>query len=111
MEISNKWLNVMGGSIVLSICVNILLILACNGKKWRRTLAFPWLMLYGAGVVSCLWTHLYYTSLCWREEKVVTTHQLPGGLFNVYSQMIGLGCLAIGFVFIIIWSLGRYMNI
>ena len=75
---------------VLSIFVNILLILGCSGKKWRRVLAMPWLIFYGCGVVSCLWTHLYYTSLCWREEK-----------------MIGLGCLAIGFIFLIIWSLGN----
>merc|ERR1719373_217825 len=34
-EIPNKWLNLMGGTIVLSIFVNILLILGCSGKKWR----------------------------------------------------------------------------
>jgi len=88
VEISNNKLNLMGGSIVISIFVNILLILGCSGKKWRRALAFPWLIFYGSGVVTCIWTHLYYTSLCWREEK-----------------MIGLGCLAVGFIFLIIWSL------
>jgi len=91
VEISKSSLNLMGGSIVTSILVNVLLILSCSGRKWRRALAFPWLIFYGAGVVTCIWTHLYYTSLCWREEK-----------------MIGLGCLAIGFVFLVIWSLGNY---
>jgi len=47
VEISNKKLNLMGGSIVISILVNILLILGCSGKKWRRALAFPWLIFYG----------------------------------------------------------------
>ena len=50
--------------------VNILLVLGCSGKRWRRLLVLPWLLFYGAGVVICIWTHLYYTSLCWREEKV-----------------------------------------
>ena len=89
----------MGGNIlliqsppVISIIVNILLILGCSGKKWRRALAMPWLIFYGTGVVTCIWSHLYYTSLCWREEK-----------------MIGLACLAIGFIFLIIWSLGKIL--
>ena len=30
----------------------------------------PWLLFYGGGIVTCIWSHLYYTSLCWREEKV-----------------------------------------
>merc|ERR1711874_403372 len=56
VEISNNKLNLMGGSIVISIFVNILLILGCNGKKWRRALAFPWLIFYGWGVVTAIWT-------------------------------------------------------
>ena len=55
---------------VMNAQVNILLVLGCSGKRWRRLLVVPWLLCYGAGVVICIWTHLYYTSLCWREEKV-----------------------------------------
>jgi len=88
VEISRKTLTMMGGSIVLSIFVNILMILGCSGRKWRRVMVLPWLLFYGAGIVCCIWTHLYYTSKCWREEK-----------------MIGLGCLGLGFVFLIIWSM------
>jgi uncharacterized membrane protein YhhN len=38
--------------------------------RWRRSLLLPWLIFYGAGIILCLLLHLYYTSLCWREEKV-----------------------------------------
>ena len=77
----------MAGCIVLSILVNIMLILGgkihqCvpsphhppsgTGSKWRRTLTIPWLVLYGAGIIIALATHLYFTSQCWREEKVGT---------------------------------------
>lgn len=88
VELSRSRLTMMAASIFVSILVNILLVLGCSGKRWRRLLVLPWLLFYGAGVVICIWTHLYYTSLCWREEK-----------------MIGLCCLGIGFVFLIIWSL------
>lgn len=81
-------LTMMGATIVVSILVNILLILGCSGRRWRRALVLPWLLFYGGGIVTCIWSHLYYTSLCWREEK-----------------MIGLGCLGLGFVFLVIWSL------
>lgn len=87
-EISNRTLSVMVGSIVVSVLVNILLILGCKGTRWRRIMVLPWLLFYGAGIVTCIWSHLYYTSLCWREEK-----------------MIGLGCLGLGFIFLVIWSL------
>ena len=80
----------MAGCIVLSILVNIMLILggkihhslpspltpppppSGTGSKWRRTLTIPWLVLYGAGIIIALATHLYFTSQCWREEKVGT---------------------------------------
>merc|ERR1719367_1146815 len=78
----------MGGCIGVSILVNILLILGCSGRKWRRLLVLPWLLFYGGGVITCLWLHLYYTSHCWRTEK-----------------MTGLACLGLGFVFLVIWSL------
>ena len=71
-EISNRTLSVMVGSIVVSVLVNILLILGCKGTRWRRIMVLPWLLFYGAGIVTCIWSHLYYTSLCWREEKVVS---------------------------------------
>jgi len=88
IEISRGTERMMGGSIAISILVNILLILGCSGRKWRRLLVLPWLMFYGGGVISCLWLHLYYTSHCWRTEK-----------------MTGLACLSVGFVFLVIWSL------
>lgn len=87
-EISNKTLTLMVGCIVVSIIVNVLMILGCKGSRWRRIMVLPWLIFYGAGIVTCIWSHLYYTSLCWREEK-----------------MIGLGCLGLGFLFLVIWSL------
>ena len=73
----------------MSIVVNILMILGCSGKKWRRVLVLPWLLFYGAGVVICIWTHLYYTSLCWREEKVHT------GWLNVETDFfrIKINCI------------------
>ena len=60
----------MAGLIVLAIMVNILVILGGSGGRWRRGLLLPWLLLYGFVTVGCLVTHLYFTSLCWREEKV-----------------------------------------
>jgi len=87
-EISRGSLTLMAGCIVLSILVNIMLILGGTGSKWRRTLTIPWLVLYGAGIIIALATHLYFTSQCWREEK-----------------FIGLLCLCLGFLFIILWTL------
>ena len=99
MELSRSRLTMMAASIFVSILVlmkinknkfyikkkkikkktflkvNILLVLGCSGKRWRRLLVLPWLLFYGAGAVICIWTHLYYTSLCWREEKVGPYHQ------------------------------------
>ena len=60
----------MAGLIVLAILVNILLILGGSGGRWRRGLLLPWLLFYGFGIVGCFVTHIYFTSLCWREEKV-----------------------------------------
>ena len=74
-----------------------------------RALLLPWLLLYGAGIVACLASHLYFTrwqldnkektaltmfannfnhlfSLCWREEKVT-----------------GMICLGLAFIFLILW--------
>ena len=45
-------------------------LLGAAGGRWRRVLVLPWLLFYGAAVVCCLLAHLYFTSLCWREEKV-----------------------------------------
>eukprot|EP00092_Neocalanus_flemingeri_P046102 GFUD01051798.1.p1 GENE.GFUD01051798.1~~GFUD01051798.1.p1 ORF type:complete len:183 (-),score=22.01 GFUD01051798.1:263-778(-) len=87
-EISRGTLTWMAGCIVLAIMVNILLILGGSGRRWRRVLLLPWLLFYGAGIVFCLVTHLYFTSLCWREEKI-----------------IGMVCLGVGFVFLVLWSL------
>merc|ERR1712110_106603 len=87
-EISRGSLTLMAGCIVLSILVNIMLILGGTGSKWRRTLTIPWLVLYGAGIIISLATHLHFTSKCWREEK-----------------FIGLLCLCLGFLFIILWTL------
>ena len=97
VELSRSRLTMMAASIFVSILVlmkinknkfyikkkikktflkvNILLVLGCSGKRWRRLLVLPWLLFYGAGAVICIWTHLYYTSLCWREEKVGPYHQ------------------------------------
>jgi len=87
-EISRGTLTWMAGSIVLAIMVNILIILGGSGGRWRRGLLLPWLLFYGAGIVGCLLTHLYFTSLCWREEKI-----------------IGMVCLGMGFIFLVLWSL------
>ena len=69
-ELSRAALTGMAGAILLSILVNILLLLGAAGGRWRRVLVLPWLLFYGAAVVCCLLAHLYFTSLCWREEKV-----------------------------------------
>ena len=69
-EISRGTLTWMAGLIVLAIMVNILVILGGSGGRWRRGLLLPWLLFYGFVTVGCLVTHLYFTSLCWREEKV-----------------------------------------
>lgn len=87
-QISRGQLTWIAGLIVLAVMVNILLILGGSGKRWRRSLLLPWLLFYGAGIILCLLLHLYYTSLCWREEK-----------------LIGLGCLGAGFIFLVLWSL------
>ncbi|XP_023320222.1 uncharacterized protein LOC111695227 [Eurytemora carolleeae] len=87
-EMSRAQLTLIAGSILLAVMVNILLILGGTGKKWRRALLLPWLLFYGAGIILCLILHLYYTSLCWREEKI-----------------IGMVCLGSGFLFLVIWSL------
>jgi len=87
VEMSRGQLTLMAGSIVLAVMVNILLILGGSGKKWRRALVLPWLLFYGAGIIFCLMLHLYYTSLCWREEKI-----------------IGMVCLGTGFSFLVLWS-------
>jgi len=87
-EMSRGQLTLMAGLIVLAVMVNILLILGGSGKKWRRALLLPWLLFYGAGIIFCLLLHLYYTSTCWREEKI-----------------IGMSCLGAGFLFLVIWSL------
>jgi len=87
-DISRGTLTAMAGLIVLAIMVNILVILGASGGRWRRALLLPWLLLYGAGIVACLASHLYFTSLCWREEKVT-----------------GMICLALAFIFLILWSL------
>ena len=69
-EITRGTLTWMAGLIVLGIMVNILVILGGGGGRWRRGLLLPWLLFYGFVTVGCLVTHLYFTSLCWREEKV-----------------------------------------
>ena len=69
-EITRGTLTWMAGFIVLAIMVNILVILGGSGGRWRRGLLLPWLLFYGFVTVGCLVTHLYFTSLCWREEKV-----------------------------------------
>jgi len=86
-EISRGRLTSMAGVIVLAIMVNILVILGGSGGRWRRALLLPWLLFYGAGIVSALTLHLYFTSLCWREEK-----------------FIGMLCLGLAFLFLILWS-------
>jgi len=87
-EISRGSLTCLAGLIVVGILLNILLILGGSGGRWRRGLLLPWLLFYGVGIVCCLVAHIYYTSLCWREEKI-----------------IGLLCLGTGFIFLVLWSL------
>jgi len=87
-DMSRASLTAMAGLIVIAIMVNILVILGASGGRWRRALLLPWLLLYGAGIVACLASHLYFTSLCWREEKVT-----------------GMICLGLAFIFLILWSL------
>jgi len=87
-ELSRGSLTLMAGLIVLGILANTLLVLGGNGGRWRRALLLPWLLGYGAGIVCCFWTHLYYTSQCWREEK-----------------LIGVACLLVGTFFLVIWCL------
>jgi hypothetical protein len=98
----------MAGLIVLAILVNILVILGGSGGRWRRGLLLPWLLFYGFGIVGCFVTHIYFTSLCWREEKVEISIFC---YFNIhlltldYFQIIGLVCHLTGFVFLVLWSL------
>lgn len=87
-EMSRSQLTLIAGLILLAVLVNILLILGGSGRKWRRTLLLPWLLYYGTGIILCLIQHLYFTSLCWREEKIK-----------------GMVCLGTGFLFLILWSL------
>ena len=42
----------------------------CSQFYYLAEQVLPWLLFYGGGIVTCIWSHLYYTSLCWREEKV-----------------------------------------
>ena len=42
----------------------------CSQFYYLCEQVLPWLLFYGGGIVTCIWSHLYYTSLCWREEKV-----------------------------------------
>lgn len=86
-ELSRAALTGMAGAILLSILVNILLLLGAAGGRWRRVLVLPWLLFYGAAVVCCLLAHLYFTSLCWREEKVV-----------------GMVCLGAAFLLLGLWA-------
>merc|ERR1719402_1995404 len=87
-DMSRASLTAMAGLIVIAIMVNILVILGGSGGRWRRALLLPWLLFYGAGIVCCLTLHLYFTSLCWREEK-----------------FIAMLCLGLAFVFLILWSI------
>jgi hypothetical protein len=94
----------MAGLIVLAILVNILLILGGSGGRWRRGLLLPWLLFYGFLIVGCFSTHIYLTSLCWREEKVDQSLNIQF-LAPEYFQILGLVCLVTGFVFLVLWSL------
>jgi len=87
-KLSRSTLTWMAGAIVLAIFCNILVILGGSGKRWRRTLLLPWLLFYGSCVIICILTHLYFTSLCWREEKI-----------------IGMVSLGVGLIFLVLWSL------
>jgi len=87
-EISRSSLTFMAGLIVLAIMVNILVILGGSGGRWRRALLLPWLLLYGGGTICSLAAHLYFTSLCWREEK-----------------LIGSLCLVAAFLCLVMWSM------
>jgi len=87
-NISRTSLTLMAGCQVLSILVNILLILGGSGSKWRRSLAIPWLLFYGVGIIICLVAHAVFSSKCFIEEKIV-----------------GMVSLGIGFVFLIIWTM------
>jgi len=87
-DITRGALTAMAGLIVLAIMVNILVILGASGGRWRRALLLPWLLLYGAGTVACLGAHVYFTSLCWREEKVT-----------------GSILLLLAFLTLVLWSL------
>lgn len=86
-EISRATLTLMAGCIVLSILVNILLILGGTGSRWRRSVALPWLLFYGSGIIICLYTHLYFTSQCWIHDKI-----------------IGACCLGLASFFLILWT-------
>merc|ERR1712037_392769 len=76
-EISRGTLTAMAGLIVLAIMVNILVILGASGGRWRRALLLPWLLLYGAGIVACLASHLYFTR--WKHESLLFKPLLEGG--------------------------------
>ena len=65
----------------------------------------PWLLFYGFGIVGCLVAHLYYTSLCWREEKVGGQYDTRIENNSRIFQIIGLVCLCMGFLFLVLWSL------
>merc|ERR1712018_320420 len=87
-ELTRGQLTLAAGFIVLAILVNVLLVLGGSGGRWRRILLLPWLLLYGAGIIVLLWSHLYLSSLCWKREKI-----------------FGALALAVGFFFLVIWAL------
>ena len=70
--------------LVISIFVNILLILGCSGKKWRRALAFPWLIFYGndlSRVISSVYCNILLQALelSLASGHTSTTHLSAGG--------------------------------
>merc|ERR1719402_1531435 len=87
-DMSRASLTAMAGLIVIAIMVNILVILGGSGGRWRRALLLPWLLLYGAGSICTLCAHIYFTSLCWREEK-----------------LLGMFCLGVSFLCLLLWIL------
>ena len=49
-----------------------------TGSRWRRLLALPWLLSYGALALCLLYTHLYLSSSCSLQGKVTT-----GSILNI----------------------------
>ena len=88
--------------LVISILVNILLILGCSGKRWRRALAFPWLIFYGKMMILSVPTAIFVVRLGCCDSHLDTSllhfslleggeddrPGLPGGRLHISHHLV-----------------------